>query len=190
VDSTHCNVCFYLHVHSLSHKNTRSFLPFRIYLYISVLSNSHAWGREKGFHTILVHAVCDRRGEVERKRRSDARTGGGGGGGTGKVVPPIKKQRTTTITTTTTTTTVPPNVDTAICIPTNTDISTFPEGILMDDTGTSHGGVDIDDPIMLPLPDELTTTTTTTSRTHQNDTIATDDNSKHPHDTVYDMTPV
>jgi hypothetical protein len=63
--------------------------------------------------------------------------------------------------------------------------------LLMDDTGTSHGGVDMDDPIMLPLPDELTTTTTTTtSRTHQNDTIATDDNSKHPHDAVYDMTPV
>jgi hypothetical protein len=134
----------------------------------------------------LVHAVCDRRGEVERKRRSDARTGGGGGGGTGKVVPPIKKQRTTI---TTTTTTVPPNVDTAICIPTNTDIPTFPEGILMDDTGTSHGGVDIDDPIMLPLPDELTTTTTTT-RTHQNDTVATDDNPNHPHDAVYAMTPV
>jgi hypothetical protein len=33
-------------------------------------------GREKEFHTILVHAFCDRRGEVERKRRSDARTTG------------------------------------------------------------------------------------------------------------------
>jgi hypothetical protein len=138
----------------------------------------------------LVHAVCDRRGEVERKRRSDARTGGGGGGGTGKVAPPHKKQRTTITTTTTTTTTVPPNVDTAICIPTNTDIPTFPEGILTDDTGTSHGVVDMDDPIMLHLPDELTTTTMTTTRTHQNETVATDDNPNHPHDVVYAMTPV
>lgn len=33
---------------------------------------SHAWGREKGFHNILASSVCERRGEVERKRRSDA----------------------------------------------------------------------------------------------------------------------
>jgi len=32
---------------------------------------AHAWGREKGFHHILVSNVCERRGEVERKRRSD-----------------------------------------------------------------------------------------------------------------------
>ena len=33
---------------------------------------AHAWGREKGFHHVLVNNVCERRGEVERKRRSDA----------------------------------------------------------------------------------------------------------------------
>lgn len=55
---------------------------------------SHAWGREKGFHNVLVTAVCERRGEVERKRRSDA----------GKILSPneravfrekLKKARTT-----------------------------------------------------------------------------------------------
>lgn len=33
---------------------------------------SHAWGREKGFHHLLATSVCERRGEVERKKRSDA----------------------------------------------------------------------------------------------------------------------
>mmetsp|Transcript_22180 Transcript_22180/g.34124 ORF Transcript_22180/g.34124 Transcript_22180/m.34124 type:complete len:247 (+) Transcript_22180:709-1449(+) len=33
---------------------------------------AHAWGREKGFHQLLVQSVCERRGEVERKKRSDA----------------------------------------------------------------------------------------------------------------------
>ncbi len=33
---------------------------------------AHAWGREKGFHHVLASNVCERRGEVERKRRSDA----------------------------------------------------------------------------------------------------------------------
>eukprot|EP00980_Cylindrotheca_fusiformis_P001138 scaffold318_cov110-Cylindrotheca_fusiformis.AAC.10 len=32
---------------------------------------SHAWGRERGFHNILTSSVCERRGEVDRKRRSD-----------------------------------------------------------------------------------------------------------------------
>jgi len=32
---------------------------------------AHAWGREKGFHHVLTNLVCERRGEVERKRRSD-----------------------------------------------------------------------------------------------------------------------
>ena len=32
---------------------------------------AHAWGREKGFHHVLAQHVCERRGEVERKRRSD-----------------------------------------------------------------------------------------------------------------------
>ena len=33
---------------------------------------AHAWGREKGFHHVLTSSVCERRGEVERKKRSDA----------------------------------------------------------------------------------------------------------------------
>ncbi|GKZ01524.1 hypothetical protein MPSEU_001103000 [Mayamaea pseudoterrestris] len=33
---------------------------------------AHAWGRDKGFHTALAQSVCERRGEVDRKRRSDA----------------------------------------------------------------------------------------------------------------------
>jgi hypothetical protein len=33
---------------------------------------AHAWGREKGFHQVLAQSVCERRGEVDRKRRSDA----------------------------------------------------------------------------------------------------------------------
>jgi hypothetical protein len=33
---------------------------------------AHAWGREKGFHQVLASSICERRGEVERKRRSDA----------------------------------------------------------------------------------------------------------------------
>jgi uncharacterized membrane protein len=33
---------------------------------------AHAWGREKGFHNLLASAVCARRGEVERKKRSDS----------------------------------------------------------------------------------------------------------------------
>mmetsp|Transcript_5976 Transcript_5976/g.8694 ORF Transcript_5976/g.8694 Transcript_5976/m.8694 type:complete len:780 (+) Transcript_5976:48-2387(+) len=32
---------------------------------------AHAWGREKGFHNIIMNQVCNRRGELERKRRSD-----------------------------------------------------------------------------------------------------------------------
>jgi hypothetical protein len=32
---------------------------------------AHAWGREKGFHHTLASSVCERRGEVGRKRRSD-----------------------------------------------------------------------------------------------------------------------
>ena len=33
---------------------------------------AHAWGREKGFHAVVASSVCERRGEVDRKRRSDA----------------------------------------------------------------------------------------------------------------------
>lgn len=35
---------------------------------------AHAWGREKNFHLVLVNTVCSRRGEVERKKRSNAGT--------------------------------------------------------------------------------------------------------------------
>jgi uncharacterized membrane protein len=40
--------------------------------YANFKNLSHAWGRERNFHQTLVNAVCERRGEVERKRRSDA----------------------------------------------------------------------------------------------------------------------
>jgi hypothetical protein len=33
---------------------------------------AHAWGHDKGFHHTLANAICERRGAVERKRRSDA----------------------------------------------------------------------------------------------------------------------
>lgn len=33
---------------------------------------AHAWGRERNFHQVLSSSVCTRRGEVDRKRRSDA----------------------------------------------------------------------------------------------------------------------
>lgn len=32
---------------------------------------AHAWGRETGFHNVLCHQVCERRGEIVRKKRSD-----------------------------------------------------------------------------------------------------------------------
>jgi hypothetical protein len=86
-------------------------------------ARSHAWGREKGFHTVLSNSVCERRGEVERKRRSDA----------GKIMTPEKRAafrekltmaRTTT--TTTTTTPPPPDEDT-------TDMETTTAGAADDD---------------------------------------------------------
>jgi len=33
---------------------------------------AHAWGRDKGFHNALVAQVSERRGELERKKRSDS----------------------------------------------------------------------------------------------------------------------
>ncbi|KAL3789182.1 hypothetical protein ACHAW5_002441 [Stephanodiscus triporus] len=33
---------------------------------------AHAWGREKGFHKIMIEKHCSRRGELERKKRVDA----------------------------------------------------------------------------------------------------------------------
>lgn len=32
---------------------------------------AHAWGRDKGFHTTLALNVFERRGDIERKKRSD-----------------------------------------------------------------------------------------------------------------------
>lgn len=32
---------------------------------------AHAWGRDKGFHTTLAQNVFERRGDIERKKRSD-----------------------------------------------------------------------------------------------------------------------
>ena len=38
---------------------------------------AHAWGRDRGFHKLIITNVCERRGEVERKHRRDlARAGG------------------------------------------------------------------------------------------------------------------
>ena len=33
---------------------------------------AHAWGREKGFHKIMIEKHCSRRGELDRKKRVDA----------------------------------------------------------------------------------------------------------------------
>ena len=32
---------------------------------------AHAWGREKGFHSVLCSQICERGGEIGRKRRND-----------------------------------------------------------------------------------------------------------------------
>jgi len=32
---------------------------------------AHAWAREKGFHVSLANQICERKGEMERKKRSD-----------------------------------------------------------------------------------------------------------------------
>jgi hypothetical protein len=45
--------------------------PLTLYI-TTFLDLAHAWGRDKGFHTVLINSICERRGEVERKRRSDA----------------------------------------------------------------------------------------------------------------------
>jgi hypothetical protein len=37
-------------------------------------SLAHAWGRKQGFHNVLLEQFFDRRGEIERKKRSDAAT--------------------------------------------------------------------------------------------------------------------
>mmetsp|Transcript_31545 Transcript_31545/g.46036 ORF Transcript_31545/g.46036 Transcript_31545/m.46036 type:complete len:600 (-) Transcript_31545:285-2084(-) len=54
----------------------RQLVMFEIMLISGTMWNSHrdlahAWGREKGFHNVLVSQVCERRGEMERKKRSD-----------------------------------------------------------------------------------------------------------------------
>lgn len=32
---------------------------------------AHGWGRRKGFHSVLINDVCERRGEIIRKRKSE-----------------------------------------------------------------------------------------------------------------------
>ncbi len=32
---------------------------------------AYAWGRERNFHLVLTGTVCERRGEIQRKKRSD-----------------------------------------------------------------------------------------------------------------------
>lgn len=32
---------------------------------------AYAWGRERNFHLVLANTVCGRRGEMQRKKRSD-----------------------------------------------------------------------------------------------------------------------
>ena len=54
----------------------RQLCMFEIMLMAGTLHHSHkdlahGWGREKGFHNVLVNQVCERRGELERKKRSD-----------------------------------------------------------------------------------------------------------------------
>jgi hypothetical protein len=36
---------------------------------------AHAWGRDKGFHHQIVANVCERRGEVDRKRQGGGARG-------------------------------------------------------------------------------------------------------------------
>lgn len=43
---------------------------------------AYAWGRERNFHLVLANTVCERRGEIQRKKRSD----------TGKVLSEEQKQ--------------------------------------------------------------------------------------------------
>lgn len=40
--------------------------------YANFRALAHAWGRERGFHNLLANSICERRGDIERKRRSDA----------------------------------------------------------------------------------------------------------------------
>jgi len=40
--------------------------------YANFRALAHAWGRERGFHNLLASNICERRGDIERKKRSDA----------------------------------------------------------------------------------------------------------------------
>lgn len=37
---------------------------------------ARSWGRDKGFHSVLAQFICERRGDVERKRRASSRNPG------------------------------------------------------------------------------------------------------------------
>jgi hypothetical protein len=55
----------------------RQLVMFETFLITGIVGHSfkdlaHGWGREKGFHTILINQICERRGEMERKKRSDS----------------------------------------------------------------------------------------------------------------------
>lgn len=39
--------------------------------YASFQNLAHGWGRKRGFHSSLVNGVCDRRGDIIRKRKNE-----------------------------------------------------------------------------------------------------------------------
>lgn len=39
--------------------------------YASFQSLAHGWGRAKGFHSSLINEVCERRGDIIRKRKHE-----------------------------------------------------------------------------------------------------------------------
>jgi len=41
---------------------------------------ARAWGRDKGFHMVLAQFICERHGDVERKKREKGRGRRGSGG--------------------------------------------------------------------------------------------------------------
>ena len=54
---------------------------------------AHGWGRTVGFHTAIINGVCERRGDIIRKRKHDLLEGSGGGGGGVAAVPHQQQQQ-------------------------------------------------------------------------------------------------
>ena len=54
---------------------------------------AHAWGREKGFHQVVASSVCTRRGEIQRKKRSDAGKKAGARLSNSSQAPPAKRAK-------------------------------------------------------------------------------------------------